>query len=331
MTTRRRAAGWLKRIPFRLIGLLLLAYVLYIVDLREVLERLRQIGAGSVLLAVAAYLLLLALRCWRWFLLTRTIWPAAPFRRCVYSCNESIWMGLVTPGRIGEFRRAVDLTNDSGRRLSTTSALVLFDLFIELFAYAVFGLAGLVLLAMGGGPLAWSLFALCQLAGLACLVLARWPILLTFKWVPGASRLPGFSEVLPALGAGLQGAAALRLALITFGTSLAYCFMIVALTSAMQLGMGFIDYLTMVGLVGVSGALPITYFGFGTREVAILWHFGQIGLDQEAAVAVSFTFVLAQLLGIAVSLLIGLALGRFVQGTRAAHVSGAERVEPSAD
>ncbi|MGI9383294.1 MAG: lysylphosphatidylglycerol synthase transmembrane domain-containing protein, partial [Methyloligellaceae bacterium] len=267
MMPEHRAAGWLKRIPFRLIGLLLLAYVLYIVDLQEVQNRLRQMAVASVVLTVAAYLIFLGFRCCLWHVLSRTLWPEAPLRRSCYSCNEATWMGLVTPGRIGEFRRAVDLTNDSGTRLATTSALVLFDLFIELFAYAVFALAGAVLLVMGGGALAWTVYTLCLAAGVLCLVLVRWPMTMTLRWLPFVKRIPGLSNVLPALSAGLREPVAAWLALFTFGTAVGYCLMIVALTSDMRLELSLVDYLTLVGLVGVSGALPITYFGFGIREL----------------------------------------------------------------
>ena len=54
----------------------------------------------------------------------------------------------------------------------------------------------------------------------------------------------------------------------------------------------------------------------GVRELTVLWHLGTLGIDQETAVAVSFTFVLAQLLAVAASLVIGFGLGRYVEGSR---------------
>jgi hypothetical protein len=80
--------------------------------------------------------------------------------------------------------------------------------------------------------------------------------------------------------------------------------MMAALVAPLQLRLNLTDVLTMVGLVGVSGAIPITYFGFGTREVTLIWYLSQFGLGKETAVAVSFSFLLAQLIGIAVSLAI---------------------------
>jgi hypothetical protein len=59
---------------------------------------------------------------------------------------------------------------------------------------------------------------------------------------------------------------------------------------------------TAVGLAGIAGAVPITYFGLGTRDVVLIWFFGQIHRLPSDAVAFSFSVLLAQLIGIFVSL-----------------------------
>jgi hypothetical protein len=228
-------------------------------------------------------------------------------------------MGMVTPGRVGEFQRAIHLSHDSGKGLATTSGLLLLDLGLEVFTYASFGLAGVLLLMLGGTVMGISVYVFCILTSFLCLLMVRLPIAFALRWVPFVGRVPGFPHLLPALVVGLRGNTALRVAAISFGMALAYSQMIMTLTAPMNLNLSFVEYLTMVGIVGISGAIPISYFGFGTREIALIWYFGFLGLDTPTAIAVSFTFVLAQLLGTVLSVCLGFGLGRLVPG--AARIS----------
>jgi len=295
--------------PFRLLGVLVLGYVLYIVDLNAVIAQLRQIGIFAAGGAVAAFTALVSFRCWRWVLLVRSAGAQTSALASIVACNASIWMGLATPGRVGEFGRGLDLAHRTGKGLAETSALVLFDLVLDLFAYVVMSAAGVALLAMDNDRAgAMLLFTALVLAGFFCLVFMRVFIAAAARWLPWSSKLLGVSTLLPLLASNLDRGKSWQIAVATAGAYLSYCFMIAALVAPMRLELTITDTLTIVGLVGVSSAIPITYFGFGTREVTLIWYLSQFGLGKETAVAVSFSFLLAQLIGIAVSLAISLLL-----------------------
>lgn len=300
----------LKTAPFRLIGVFLLGYIVYVTDLRAVFSQLGGIGMPSLAAAVGAFGVLVVARCWRWLTLVRCVGATMPAMEVFLSCNASIWFGLVTPGRVGEFTRGVDLARQSGMQLGDTSALVLFDLLLDLFAYAVLAAAGvltLVSLDTSGGKL---IYAACTLVGVLCLLFIRFPIAALVRCVPGLSRLPGLASLLNLLTSGLPFGSASRIVAATAIAAVTLTVMVYALVDSLHLPLGFTETLAMVGLVGVSGALPITYFGFGTREVTLIWYLGRQELPVEAAVAVSFMFVLTQLIGVATSIVLGFAVGR---------------------
>lgn len=300
---------------FRFTGFILLAYVLWTVDLQAVIARLSQIGVEAVLAASAAYLALLGLRCVRWHLLSQMVLPGVRIRRSAFSCNQATWMGMVTPGRVGEFQRAINLAGDSGHGLAATSALLLFDVGLEVFTYACFALSGITLLLIGETTvLGVLLYVLCIALGFMCLLIMRFPVDLALRFLPFVVKIPGFAQVLPLLVEKLRSPMTVQLAVASFGVTAAYGYMMMSLTAPMHINLSFADYLTMVGIVAVAGAIPITYFGLGVREIALIWYFGMLGHDQATAIAVSFTFVLAQLLGIALSFGLGLILGRLVPG-----------------
>lgn len=303
----------LKRVPLRLLGLLLLGYVLYVVDLQAVFDQLRVVGMASLALAAVAFAALAAARCWRWHVLVRCLTRATSFAQNIVACNESIWIGMATPARVGEFSRGVELARQSGTSLRESTALVVFDLLLDLATYAVLAMGALALVTTGRTPVLSSPLYIAGLcAGLV--LLASLPALAEAlsRALPWLRALPG-ATILPTLDRALGRAAAWQVALTTAAAAICYALMMTALLAPMRLDLGFAATLSMIGLVGVAGAIPITYFGFGTREVALIWYFGALGLSKETAVAVSFSFVLAQLIGICVSLVLSPLLRRLAR------------------
>lgn len=299
----------LKRIPFRLLGFVLLAYVLYVTDLTQVSKQMHLIGTGSIAGAAAAFLLLLLFRCWRWHLLAGSLAADTPIARSFADCNESIWLGMATPGRVGEFTRGVYLSRATGVGLAAATALVAFDLVLDLLAYVLMAGAGVLLIGLGDRKPENSVVLLLAMVALVVgLSFVSAPIGFVRRHLRVVNKLPGLSLLLPALETRLRGKNALGVALGTLGAFLAYAWMMAILVAPMDLALDWRDTLVMVGVVGVSGAVPITYFGLGTREVALIWHFDTLGLSVENAVAVSFAFLFAQLIGIVVSLLVSAAI-----------------------
>ncbi len=282
---------------------MLLGYILYTLDLQEVFGRLRQIGLVSLVVAALAFAALLAFRCWRWHVLVTAIGAATPLRWNVLSYNGSVWVGMATPARLGEFRRATDLAKSGALGFGQASALVLFDLSLDLFVFIVLSAAGCLYLFAGPGTdLAWLCFSASLGLGFAVLLFVRWPIVLSIRWVPIIRKIPGVGELIPKLGEGLQGLTATKTAFLTVGVAATYIWMMLALMGSIVPDLQIVEAMTVVGLAGIAGAIPITYFGLGTRDVALIWYFGMLGQTKETAVAVSLMFLLAQLIGIAVSL-----------------------------
>jgi uncharacterized membrane protein YbhN (UPF0104 family) len=306
-----RSVGWAARIakaPWRLIGIALLIVVLFKIDLHRLLQQFARLGPGPIAMAAVAFVVLLVGRYWRWRVLTWAIGARQPLWPLVSSCNRGIWLGLVTPGRVGEFRRAADLSVVRQWGLTASSALVLIDLLIDLGAYAALGLGGFLYVSLGGP---WA-----QLLGGSTLVLAALVLLalggvagLAIRLAPVLLRVPGFSEVLPALRDGLKGARSLQVVAATALAAAGYVTMIWCLVHPMQPDLGLDQISASVGLAGVAGAIPITYFGLGTRDLMLVSFFAHMGRPAEQAVVVSFSVLLAQLIGIFVSLAVDPVLG----------------------
>ena len=298
------SGGWASRIaraPWRLIGIVLLAVVILNIDRQAVIARFGRLGVGYVAGAMAAFAALIALRYWRWRVLTNAVGTRQPFWQLASSFNHSVWLGMATPGRIGEFRRAADLSVAQHWGMAASSSLVLLDLLIDLGAYGAIGVGGylwLVTAAPWGGVAAAAILCLAALPVIGFGALGG----LILRCAPSISKRAGLSELLPALRDGFSLGVGITLVTATVMTSLAYVSMVWCLVHPTQPDLSIVYIATAVGLAGIAGAVPITYFGLGTRDVVLIWFFGQLHKLPPDAVAFSFSILLAQLIGIFVSL-----------------------------
>lgn len=300
---KRSLVTLLSKAPWRLIGIVLLIVVLVNVDLPSVTREITKLGPAPILQAAAAFAALLVFRFWRWHVLAKAAGVDQSFFQTARSCNASIWLGLASPGRVGEFRRAVDLAASGRVSIGAASALVLFDLLLDLGFFIAVAAGGVFYLTQPGG---FGALVFAALAGGALLAVTFSGALIeaVLGLAPPIARIPAVQQVMPLLRRRLPFGRGWQIAAATAGVLGAQSLIIAALTAPMALGLGWAGAPAMAALVGVSGAIPITYFGLGTRELTLIWLFGELGRPASLAIAVSFAFILIYLIGIAVSLMV---------------------------
>lgn len=313
--------GKIRSFPYRIVGLILLAYLLSSVDITDVGGHLKSMRATSVVIAASPIFGLLAFRCWRWCELARAAGSSLRSSTLVVTCNESIWLGLASPARLGEFRRAAPLVSGKELGIAAATALIVFDLSMDLYAFAAAGVSGVAVQWMAGmldipGWAQGSLFTALLMAGFLLLTQIRWPLLLVSRWLPTSGRFSELGVLSSRLAANLTGTLPLRISIYTTVVLVSFVAMMGILISALDLNLDLVQTVTLIGLVGISGAIPITYFGFGTREAVLILYLGSLGYSAEKAIAVSAMFLVAFFLAIATSLLFGVVL-RFYYGRSA--------------
>ncbi|MDO8750878.1 MAG: lysylphosphatidylglycerol synthase transmembrane domain-containing protein, partial [Dehalococcoidia bacterium] len=136
-----------KTLP-RLLGFLLLGILLTRIDRGQFLTAL---GNAAIPLVAAAVvlnvpgILVKALR-WRWMLRAQGIsYGVIPSSLAYFG---SIFIGLLTPGRLGEFIKAVYVSRDCGVASGRAFSSVLADRIFDLYALMIVGVAALVSLGL---------------------------------------------------------------------------------------------------------------------------------------------------------------------------------------
>jgi uncharacterized protein (TIRG00374 family) len=291
----RRLTAWLPR----LLGLALLALLLLRLDLRQVQQVIREANLLLTMASILAVVPLILVKTIRWQGILRSqavqfrLWPA------FMAYFGSLFIGLLTPGRLGEFVKALHVSQGCKVPSARAFSSVLADRLLDL--YALLLVSCLALLSLATGRVGTSVI-------LGSIAMTTIPIVLflnkiTYSWLQHtASKLgrPGQRLFAPGgwlyemrLGlrqltfSGLLAASGLTVFayLIFFGQ----CYL---LALALKLPVGFVPVSYAVALGSLVTLLPISISGLGTREAAMIAYLGTVGVSAEAALGFSlFVFL----------------------------------------
>jgi glycosyltransferase 2 family protein len=273
----------------RLLGPVLLIGVLYKLPDRGALWGQFQSALGWQL-AVALLLNLLityvkVLR-WRRLLLTQSI--DYPVGKAWTAFTAVLYVGLLTPGRVGDVLRIKYLRQDTGASYSDGLASIAVDRICDLYV-----LLGFV--ALGIATLSTALVGeLAQVTWIGVGVAAIAPLLVL---VPGvADKLmkavykriakqdtEGVERFLSSLRAqALRGASvAVPLTVLAFGINYVQGWLI---ASAMQVSLSFLDVVAVLSLASLFSLVPVSVSGVGVRELLFSVLFPFLGHSAQSGV-----------------------------------------------
>ena len=297
--TKRRSLR-LRQVAVRLIGLAILVLILLKVDLKATVSALAGLHWGYLLLAIVANVPQFGLKAWRWREMLRMQGIAYPWRDAFLAFMAGLFLGLVTPGRVGEMTKALYVKQDRNVPISIGLANVLMDRLFDLYTILVLGATGLVWFHLLPG---WAL-ALIVAGTVASITL---PVALLNKrlaaWTLGlVGRLP----LLRRYDARLTGAAGRfqeglrplltpRLVIPLLLTQAAYLVFfwqgqLLAAAVGLKIGIG---YLAMcLSVAGVITLLPISISGLGTRDAVLIAMFAPLGINASHTIAFSSLYFL---------------------------------------
>ena len=287
----RSGRNWL-----RLLGLALLAFLLWRVDTRQLGNVLYQVAPTLLVVAVLLNVPQISLKVfrWRWLLRSQQIqyglWPAS------LSYFGSIFVGLLTPGRLGEFVKALHVSQDCGMSTARAFSTVLADRLFDLYALLLVGGAALLTLTADpdvNGALGLIGFTVLLTLPLVMLLNARafgWLQAFGLRFGSWGQKLFAPQGWLMQLRKGLREltlpwlARAAGLTILAYGIFFSQCYL---LAMALGLSVGYAQVSYAVALGSLVTLLPVSISGLGTREAAIIAYLGTAGVPVEAALGFS--------------------------------------------
>ena len=295
----------LRKVGFRLIGLAILGLLLLRLDLGFTLKMLADVRLGDVFSALTMLPILFGLKTWRWQKLLRMQGITYRFRDSFLAFMAGIFLGLITPGRLGEMGKALYLRQDMGVPISEGLASVLMDRVFDLYTILVVGFAGLIwfrllppwtlaviMVCMLGALLLPFALLSERLANYGLSIIAVLPF--TGKAVSWSREaIARFQDALrPLLTPGLMIPFVLTLAAyaLFFGQV-----KVLAVALGLKIGMPYLA--VSLSVAGVITLLPISFAGLGTRDAVLIALLSPLGPSPEQTVAFSTLFFLVSYVG----------------------------------
>jgi glycosyltransferase 2 family protein len=258
----------------------LIAVIAWKVGPAALLAALGRLEPGVLVLALLLTIGFILGRSWKWMILARSTVPGFSFREAVLSLMGGMGLGMITPGRAGEFSRVAFMPAGDRVRLIGLFAV---DRAVDLQTIILFGTLALPFL---GYPGYFAAATAVTLASIACLYLAP-RVHGTLERI--ASRLPFQRYTIRMLGA-LEGLEPRRVSLTLLAsiaaTLIGYAQFYVLLRPYARLPVAGV--VLTFSIMILSNLVPITIGGLGVREALSVMILRRYGVSDAVAVNAAF-------------------------------------------
>ena len=291
---------------FRLFGLILFVYIIAKIDVGELTAALKGMDFLYYFIAIMFLFFSFLTRTIKWKKLINSIGAKIPGNVLFRIMAKGLFLGVITPGRVGEFWRAKYLTDHSKISQGVAFYTAFMDRLMDMIIFGLVAIIGLPIIYLRFGIEAqWQMYLLVFIfliilafVFLKKLGLQRISKIFVRFFVPASQQektnnfLTDFDSPFKILKLRLF------LELLAYGflyyvTAIAVYYF-VALSLGLNLPFWYL-FLT-VSMVWLILALPITFLGLGTREASFIYFFSIMGIPAHSAVAFSLLVLLIYIL-----------------------------------
>jgi uncharacterized membrane protein YbhN (UPF0104 family) len=285
------------------IGFVFLFLILKDLEFKKLFRLILEFPLWKIMTGLVLLLMVYIIKTIRWFLINKAFGIASDFYNLLLFFLAAGFLGVITPGRLGELVKIFFLKKKYNISMPLATASVLLDRIWDVLILSLMGCISITLIFTRFQLESWSLILIIIISLLSILIII-FPglIFLPALYVTKNKSINAELKVLYEL----WGKSRFKLFIPGFVLSLV-SFLLLALIPLMfsvELNAP-VSYITGIGAVSISNILsilPITIAGFGTRELVFLkfWEFE--GYQAEIAVSVSTAYFVVTYLG---SLLLG--------------------------
>ncbi len=263
---------------------LILALIFWKIDLPYFYAEISQLKWLPLLLVGLITFPAMYLRAWRWKEAIKTIKADFPLEKLLQFTHISLTLGLVTPGRLGEFIKVHHLAKKSGLETKSSLYTVLLDKLMDISTVLVFSVLGAYFLF---GQKNWLLLLFIIIFLFSLFFYLPYNLFLKFS-----SYLPLLKRYSSSLrDYKLSFSSSLKLSLLSYLIWLSLAlqgFIILRMMGTEALS--FWAVLGIVSLMSFSSFIPITIGGLGLREALAAFLLLSFGIAAEKAVLFSLLY-----------------------------------------
>ncbi|MBN1165219.1 MAG: flippase-like domain-containing protein [Candidatus Krumholzibacteriota bacterium] len=283
---------------FQLIGVLIFVIILFKLNLRTVLSELS--GANLALLLAAVFLTIpfVTFKAWRWKCLLDMQGIEYDFKNSFLAYLGSMYMGLVTPGRLGDFIKVIYLKKDKGISIGRGFSGVLVDRLFDLLVLISMATAGALALTLSMNMITVILSFLVLLVLIVFIFLnekiGKRLIGILFRVVLPSRQVEKTDALFENFYAGIKELRSVKLffplglSLLSYLLFYIQCFLI---TRSLHIPIDFLNVAFCISTANLVSLLPLSISGIGTRDATLISLFSLLNLSQESALSFSLMFL----------------------------------------
>jgi len=279
------------RLAMRLLGPLLIVWVLWrFADLTLLAETFAHAEVWPLIAAVMLTAVMIHAKLVRWRDLLRSAGVFLSAASAYRAYLPSLYLGLVTPGRVGDAVRIQYLKRDHAVGYSEGLAVSVVDRLCDVYVLLAFVALGVVHLANAvSAPLAQTTWLAVGVVGIAPAFLfvrgiaepaAQW----LYRRVSKVETHAGLSSFFSALRrqVGLSLVAPVMVTILAFFTNYVQAWLVAV---ALGIDLTFVDVAALLAISSLLSLLPISISGLGVRESFFALVFPALGLGRTLGIA----------------------------------------------
>jgi len=285
----------IKSIILKLAGIILFIVILSRIDLKNFFELLKDINLYYFIIAILLLFPILFIKAYRWNYLKKTQNINYKLSDSILMYGSGIYIGLLTPGRIGDLIKVLYLQND-GNSAGKSFVSVFIDRLADLLFFIIFGYVGLFFFIHLFRKQVYILSFIFIILLLIVIFaasnkkIAKGMLRNIFRFViPEKYKEKikvNFNDFYRDLKI-LNKKTIINIFLLTILTGLIYFFQIFLLAKALNINISFFYLAICSAIACLMTLIPVSISGIGTRDITLIFLFSFLGISSESAVAIS--------------------------------------------
>lgn len=291
----------MKKLTWRLLGFALLLIILLRFDWSHTRLYFKKVSLSILILAGSLELIRLLIESLRWKIILLAQKINYSLRDCYLSLLASIYLGVATPGRVGNFVRAFYLSSDKKLPAGFGFSGVIIDKLLELSCLIVLGIWGTKLLNSEIQITAIILASLLFLIFLLSLAKSKYLQRKILSPLLGRSNIrKSFEKGIDNFHKGIKEFPKHWLIMGFFLSLLAYFILFFhgfLLSHSLGLGITFLKLSQALALTRlINRVIPFSLFGWGVKDISLIILFNSWGFSEAAGITFSILFLFSSYL-----------------------------------
>ncbi len=257
----------------------ILFYLITLIDFHKLLQAITEADYKYLLICLAGSILLVSIKAFRWFLLLHNDNIKYPLKNAVRAYFASFLLGVITPGRLGEFMKLYYLRRDIDVDLNSGLKSVILDRIFDLFLLILFGMAGILVIFFNYEVL--IAFPFSTVVIIILIVIMKF----SMRFFKSTNNIMLFVNKLIS---GLSGFRNLVNWFLTLIAYLLFFYLNKLVFVSLDISLSFTNITFVISIVSLVILLPVSIAGFGTREASLIYLLSFFEIPIEKALLFSF-------------------------------------------